>query len=478
MDRKVMVDGQAMWVPEVLEKVRVRRVRGEEEGRWKALIRQHHYLGLNHLVGETILHVAEVEGHWVALLGWCSAALKVGVRDRWIGWSAQQKQRRLRYVAQNGRFLLLLEPQAVPNLASRVLALSVRHLAGDWRETFGRRVVLAETFVDPARFEGTCYRAAGWQCLGETQGFGKHAMRYKEHGERKQVWVRPLFRGAEEWLRQPFDVPQLTAREGAVDLNRVPMGGKDGLLAAMAKVPDRRDAHGKRHELSFILGVVACGVLAGMRGYRQVADFAAGLGPEVLRRLGVRPQASTGALRPPSEPTIRRTMNRIDVQAFERALGSFARRLGLPAGAIAIDGKTLRGSGQEGKRPQHLMAAVTHGTPVTLAQRAVGEKTNEIPEAPRLLESLDLRGQVVTADAMHVQPGLARFIVDKGGDYVLTVKDNQKTMHRLLAMQDWSLSPPVHGSGQGPRPDRDAYDPADPAGAGSALPPRGAGFPL
>jgi predicted transposase YbfD/YdcC len=94
--------------------------------------------------------------------------------------------------------------------------------------------------------------------------------------------------------------------------------------------------------------------------------------------------------------------------------------------------------------PQHLLAAVRHGTPVTLAQRAVGEKTNEIPEAPRLLAPLDLRGQVVTADAMHVQRGLARFIVDKGGDYVLTVKDNQKTMRRLLAAQDWSVSPPVH----------------------------------
>ncbi len=113
---------------------------------------------------------------------------------------------------------------------------------------------------------------------------------------------------------------------------------------------------------------------------------------------------------------------------------------------MAFDGKTLRGSGQDSKKPQHLLAAVTHGTPLTLGQVAVGEKTNEIPEAPRLLSPLDLRGKVVTADAMHVQKELARFVVDKGGEYVLTVKDNQKTMHKLLAAQDWSLFPPVHGT--------------------------------
>jgi hypothetical protein len=115
---------------------------------------------------------------------------------------------------------------------------------------------------------------------------------------------------------------------------------------------------------------------------------------------------------------------------------------------------------------------VTHGTPVTLGQVAVGEKTNEIREAPRLLEPLDLRGKVVTADAMHVQKNLARFVVDKGADYVLTVKDNQKTMHKLLAAQDWALSPPVHGNRQRPRSDRRADDPTDPTRQGPALPAR------
>lgn len=445
-----MVEGQGYSVSEVMRLVVVRPVKPEEEARWKELIRQHHYLGLRHLVGETILHVAEVEGRWVGLLGWCSAALKVTARDQWIGWTPQQKQRRLKYVAQNGRYLLLPDREQVPNLASRILAMSVRRLSEDWRRVYGHPVVLAETFVDGARFPGTCYRAAGWEYLGETHGFGKNAMRYTEHGKPKQVLVRPLFRGAEGWLREPFDVPALGTQQG-VDLNRIPIQGKDGLLAALARVPDPRDRHGKRHSLVYILAITACAVLAGMRGYRQVADFAADLTPEALRRLGVRPQSSTGALRAPSEPTIRRTLSRIDALAFERELGSFLQRIGL-GGAVALDGKTLRGSGQDTRKPQHLLAAVTHGTSITVAQLAVGEKTNEIPEAPRVLEPLDLRGQVVTADAMHAQKSFARFIVkDKGADYVLTAKDNQKTINRLLAAQDWGLFPPVYRDGERPR---------------------------
>ncbi len=525
MEQELLLGGRRVpWV-EVLGRLKVRLVEAEEEERFKALVREHHYLGLRRLVGETILHVAELDGQWVALLAWCSAALKVTVRDRWIGWTPQQKERRLKYVAQNARFLLLTGAQEAPNLASRVLALSVRRLAADWRGVHGHHVVLAETFVDGARFRGTCYRAAGWTEVGQTEGYGKHDMTFREHGEPKQVWLRPLFRGAEAWLVEPFDAPLLAEQRSRVDLNRVPLEGSKGLLAAMRRVRDTRGARGKRHGLDFVLGVAACGVLAGMRGYKQVADFATGLPVEALRRLGGRPQASTGHWRPPSEPTIRRTLTKIDIGAFERELGGFLAGLGLHE-AIAIDGKTLRGSaqrtppgpepapsgerppsegdaspaapgaaspappgpvgspqplppgvahgtavaeqGMDGKtlrgsgertpsgpepaegdvspaaqpadpvgKPQHLLVAVTHGTALALAEQAVGTKTNEIPQLRELLAPLDIRAKVVTADAMHTQTETARFVVEqKGADYVLTAKDNQKTLRRLLTAKD------------------------------------------
>ena len=214
----------------------------------------------------------------------------------------------------------------------------------------------------------------------ETEGYGKNNMQYAEHGRTKRVLVRPLFRGGESWLREPFDVPALTAQGSGVDLNRLPIEGGGGLLAALARVPDHRDAHGKRHSLVFILAVAACAVLAGMRDYHQMAELTQALPPELLRRLGG-PQESTGRMR---------TMNWVDVAAFERESGEFQRRIGLTA-AVALDGKRLRGSGQDEHKPQHLLAAVSHGTPTTLTQIAEGEMTNEIPETLRLLDPLDLR---------------------------------------------------------------------------------------
>lgn len=440
----VLLDGKPKPVKDILRRVVVRPVTADEVPRWKELVRRHHYLG-DRLVGQTLLHVAEVDGHWVALLGWSSAALKVGARDRWLGWTPRQRQRRLKFVVQNARFVLLLDRQAVPNLASRVLALSVRRLAADWQAVYGHPVVLAETFVDPRRFAGTCYRAAGWLYLGDTQGYGKHCMRYAPHGEPKQVWVRPLFRGAEAWLRQPFDAPVLTSRPTGIDLNRIPL---EELLAALARVPDGRGRRGRRHTQVSILAMAVLAVMAGCRSFRAIADFVAGLEPEILARLGCRRQPHTGAFQPPSEPTIRRALQRVDAEALDRVVGAFLSRLGGPAEAVALDGKALRGSGGEGRGPRVLLAAVTHKTPAVLAQREVSPERNELSEVKPLLEPLDLRGRVITADAIHTRAELARYVVEeKGADYVLVVKDNWPFLRKLLASQDWTLFPPVHREG-------------------------------
>src|SRR2546428_3801172 len=149
-----------------------RSVRREERARWRELMRQHHYLGFDSIIGESLWYVARVGNEWVALLGWGSAALKCGVRDQWIGWGRELQWRRLHLVANNVRFLML-PGWNQPHLASRILALNVRRLSQDWEVCHGHPVLLAETFVDRARFRGTCYRAAGWQALGPTRGFAE-----------------------------------------------------------------------------------------------------------------------------------------------------------------------------------------------------------------------------------------------------------------------------------------------------------------
>jgi len=141
-------------------RLEVRPLQAGEEERWEALMREHHYLGYRSLVGETLRYVGEEEGQWVGLLSWSTAAFKCGVRDRWIGGSKSLQWRRLRYVANNSRFLVLPQTRR-KNLASQLLAANLRRLAGDWEERHGHPVLLAETFVDQ-RFRGSCYLGAGW----------------------------------------------------------------------------------------------------------------------------------------------------------------------------------------------------------------------------------------------------------------------------------------------------------------------------
>jgi len=163
---------------------------------WDQLVRGHHYLGYQKLLGHRLKYLACLQGRPVAALSFSAPARVLRVRDRWIGWSAAQRQTHLPRVVNNSRFLIL-PWVAIPNLASHVLARTLARLPGDWVARFGTRPWLVETFVDPARFHGTCYRAANWQRLGPTFGSGKHGPGYVYHGVRKEVYVyvlEPRFR--------------------------------------------------------------------------------------------------------------------------------------------------------------------------------------------------------------------------------------------------------------------------------------------
>ncbi len=166
----------------------VRPVLREEDARWNSLMSSHHYLGFRTLPGNSLKYVALLDGEWVALLGWGSAAFKSFHRDRWISWSYEQKMQRLRFVVNNSRFLILPEIR-IRNLASKVLSLNVKRLSDDWQRTYGHPVLLAETFIDHSLFRGTCYRAAGFSALGVTRGFRRNGARYFFHGRPKTIFV-------------------------------------------------------------------------------------------------------------------------------------------------------------------------------------------------------------------------------------------------------------------------------------------------
>jgi hypothetical protein len=331
----------------------------------------------------------------------------------------------------------------VPNLASRVLSLNTSRLSGDWVRLHGHPIALAETFVDPTRFKGTCYRAAGWVELGQTQGYGRNAGQYYHHGHTKLVLVFPLVKDVKSALSGTFLPPRLTTRTLAImDLNEVELDGQAGLVNVLASVKDPRKRRGIRHTQLSILVVAVCAALAGCRSFVAMADWVADLTQDALKRLGCRYCFDTGKYVPPSEATIRRAVQSVDAEDVDRRVGAWLAQRN-QSGAIAIDGKTLRGSSKGTAKATHLLAALQHGTGVVVGQQKVSDKSNEITAAQPLLESMNLTGQVVTADAMHTQVELARYLVDeKKADYVFTVKGNQPSLENTIdGMDKESFSP-------------------------------------
>ena len=158
---------------------------------WGSLLQAHHYLGYTQPVGEHLKHLVYAQGRPVACLAWSSAPRHLGPRDRFIGWSAPQRRAHIHLVAYNTRFLILPWVQ-VPHLASHVLARVARGIAADWQALYHHPVYLLESFIDPQRFRGTCYRAANWIYLGLTAGLGKDAQSRVPNRSLKQLWVYPL----------------------------------------------------------------------------------------------------------------------------------------------------------------------------------------------------------------------------------------------------------------------------------------------
>ena len=171
--------------------VQVRRT--QEEPAFNGLIEAHHYLGYTQPVGEHLKYLVRSGERLLACLAWSSAPRHLGPRDRFIGWSKDDRRRNLRFLAYNPRFLILPWVE-VPHLASHILGRMARVLPADWERIYGHRVVFLETFVDPTRYRGTCYRAANWAVLGRTTGRGKNDLTHKANRPIKEILGYPLCR--------------------------------------------------------------------------------------------------------------------------------------------------------------------------------------------------------------------------------------------------------------------------------------------
>ena len=182
--------------------IELRQVRRTaEEPLFNSLIEHHHYLGYEQPVGEHLKYVVWAQGRPMACLAWSSAPRHLGSRDRYIGWSAETRRRNIRFIAYNTRFLILPWIQ-IPHLASHILARVALTLSRDWEQMYGHPVYFAETFIDPGRFRGTCYRAANWKLLGLTTGRGKDSTSKRPNRSLKEVLGYPLTPDFRELLTQ------------------------------------------------------------------------------------------------------------------------------------------------------------------------------------------------------------------------------------------------------------------------------------
>lgn len=353
----------------------LRPILDQERTGFRAYMHRYHYLGDSPLVGESLRYGAWLDGELVALLGWAGATLHNGARDRYISWDEACRRARLHLVVNNARYLILPWVRQ-PNLASRVLGANLRRLSADWQAVYGHPVLLAETFVDQARFQGTCYRASNWACVGQTKGWSRHGASYEEHGQPKAVFLYPLHRRALRQLRAPLATPDVTGDEDtmSLDVDKLPLEGEDGLFSVFATCTDGRKARGLRHPLQSILAVAACAVLAGQRSFIAIEEWARDQSKEQLKRLGCRYG------RPPPERTFRRVLKHgVDAEELDEKLGLWVAKHQpmLKGMGVAIDSKTLRGSRDGEKKGVHLLSAVVHGSGVVVAQTRVSDKTNE-----------------------------------------------------------------------------------------------------
>jgi Domain of unknown function (DUF4338) len=165
--------------------------RAPEEALFNSLLQQYHYLGYKQQVGEQLKFLVYAGARPVACFAWSSSAHYLGCRDRFLGWSDQARRQNIHLLAYNSRFLLLPWVR-IKNLASHLLAQMTRRLSGEWERVYAHPIYFVETFIDPERYRGTCYRAANWVVMGCTTGRGKNAWSKKPTRSIKQVLGYPL----------------------------------------------------------------------------------------------------------------------------------------------------------------------------------------------------------------------------------------------------------------------------------------------
>ena len=428
----------------ILKQLTVRVLEQNDYDRAGEFFDNEHYLG-DLRTGRHLLQVVEYQGRWMALLDWGASAYKLSDRDEWIGWTGQQRAERQGLVVMNRRFLVLGN-ERMPNLASRSLALACQCLPEHWQSRHGYAPVLAETFTDIEQFEGTCYKAAGWQPCGTTKGFERHrADYYREHGKLKKHWLKPLNRNARVILNG-MDVPPkyragLKLQTPERDLPLKVPEVESLRTFVMEKMKDPR-AKNRSFPFAAMITFIAMALLAGRNSLAAIHRYGQFLSDSQRRALDWPEKKHARGRKAPSYTAIRNLLKQLDPDDFAKTLSQWleAHQGELPR-ALALDGKWIRDRVLSVSLSEH-----ESGAPVAIGfagikvdseeQKREGEQT----VARKLYEQCNLNGAVVTADALHNSQPDAKAILDAGADYVLQIK--QENRHSYKAAEQIAQGTP------------------------------------
>lgn len=389
-----------------------------------------HYMGEGRPAGDTLRMAGVLDGEWVALLLWGSAAYRLKDRDEFIGWNNAQRAARQKLVVQNRRFAILSEPGGHPNLASKTLGRAIRELPALWRERFGYEPLLAETFCDIEARAGTCYKAAGWTPLGLTKGYSRHRADFYIPNDRpKKLWVRELRKDAAATLRAPgLPAECLAGAESDAD-GAMPIKTKqiETLHEALRRVPDPRAGNSKYH-IGAMLSILAMAIFSGHRNLAQVERFAKRMHMNHRKALAL-PRRKGGNYRDvPGYIAFYNLLKKLDTDAFAKVLTEWLQQYsGTLPRALALDGKYIRDV-------VGIVCLADHETGVPHAMTGSSQKEGEgdrceMKAGQKLVENEEcLDHAIITADALHCQRAFVRSVVERGGEVLVQLKDNQKTV--------------------------------------------------
>jgi len=422
----------------------IRVAKCSEHKRFDELLEEYHYIGKSRSVGDCMRMIAEIDGEWVGLLMWGSACYRLKDRDLHIGWTDVQRAQRQKLIVQNRRFSLLFKPGSHPNLASKILGAAVRSLPDLWFEKFGYKPLMAETFTDIEAYSGTCYKAAGWQPLGLTKGFSRHRADFYIPNERpKKLWVRLLHKEAAKILRSNDLSDEYIKGARSDDYGVAPLKTKEmeSLYEVLRRVPDPRTSN-KTYHIGSVLSILAMAIFSGHRNLAQIQRFGERMSQAHRKAIGLRRyKGNSKFINAPSYKVYYNLLGQLDVDKFAKALSDWLgeHNGSLPA-ALAMDGKFI-------KETVGIVCLADHETGVPAAMMKVKKKEGDTGDCEMIAgrkmisEHKDFSNTVITADALHTQRLTAQEIVANGGEYILQVKDNQKTLKKNLELKTKNLTP-------------------------------------